>query len=127
MREVLILGGLSLLEYKHCNILRLIVVHRPADVTVGTYSVLLDRARNFFPFSFLRLLLRFPAEKGNINTHVKYMNAMYTLSYHFFVQAIVVVAVSFKLGRRFVKQQMDFIFQLCRGTFAQMFCKQRFA
>lgn len=38
----------------------------------ATHSVELERARNFFPFSFLRLLLRFPAEKRNINARVKH-------------------------------------------------------
>lgn len=46
-----------------------------------TYSVELERARNFFPFSFLRFPLRFPGEKQNINTHFKYKHAQWHLKY----------------------------------------------
>lgn len=53
--------------------------HKGTDLPVGTYSVELERARNFFPFSFLRLPLRFPREKQNIN-HFKYEYINYMLN-----------------------------------------------
>lgn len=37
-----------------------------------TYSVELERARNFFPFSFLRLPLRFPVEKRSVKAPFTY-------------------------------------------------------
>ncbi len=45
--------------------------HNMIGLPEGTYSVEFERARNFFPFSFLRLPLRFPEKKQNI-THLKY-------------------------------------------------------
>lgn len=38
-------------------------VDEVGDLAGDSVSVLLDRARNFFPFSFLRLLLRFPCHE----------------------------------------------------------------
>lgn len=39
-----------------------------AQLPEETYSVELERARNFFPFSFLRLPLRFPVDEQK-HTH----------------------------------------------------------
>lgn len=55
--------------------------HDTTDSPDGTYSVEFERARNFFPLSFLRLPLRFPGERQNMSTHFKYKHIQYRAEY----------------------------------------------